>query len=183
VVTNTERLACGAVVIAGGAWTAEVAANLKAPIPVHPVRGQIVHVQLDGAATETWPIAQPLLGHYLVPWEDGRVAIGATVEAEAGFDHRPSVPGLRQLLRELKRVAPGLASAAFLEVRVGLRPGSPDDLPVLGRVPGYDNVFVATGYGADGLLLSPYSGRVVAELVAGGEDRVPAAFGPGRFGR
>jgi len=175
-------IGCGAVVIAGGAWSASFGRQLGVDLPVTPRRGQIVHLQLPGSDTGSWPIVQPVLGFYLVPWSDGRVAVGATVEPEAAFDARVTADGLHQLLREAARVAPGLRDAGFIEARVGLRPGSPDDQPVLGPVPGLAGAHLATGYGADGLLLSPYCGALVADGVLG---RAPAmdvaAFAVDRF--
>ena len=165
--TDAGEVRCGAVVIAGGAWSAEWADALGVPLRVAPVRGQIVHLQLPDADTSMWPIAQPILGYYLVPWPNGRIAVGATVEPDAGFDPRPTAAGMRQLLSWTMRAAPGLADATFVEVRVGLRPGSVDGLPLLGPVPGADNVFLATGYGADGLLLSPFCGELVAAAALG----------------
>ncbi|HSS12042.1 MAG TPA: FAD-dependent oxidoreductase [Acidimicrobiales bacterium] len=179
--TENGEVRCGAVVIAGGAWSAEWADALGVPVGVAPVRGQIVHLQLRDADTSVWPIAQPILGHYLVPWPSGRIAVGATVEPDAGFDPRPTAAGMRQLLSWTMRAAPGLADATFLEVRVGLRPGSLDGLPLLGPVPGVDNVFLATGYGADGLLLSPFCGRLVADAALGREPAID--LGPFRPGR
>ena len=78
---------------------------------------------------------------------------------------------MRQLFSEMLRLAPGLGDATFVEVRAGLRPVSADDAPVLGVLPGWDNAFVCTGHGANGLLLGPYSARLVADLVVG---RTPA---------
>jgi D-amino-acid dehydrogenase len=110
------------------------------------------------------------------------VALGATVE-DVGYDARPTAAGLRLLFSEGLRVCPGLGDATFLEVRVGLRPTSEDDLPVLGRVPGVDNAYVASGHGANGLLLGPVSGKMIADLVAGREPSVVLTrFAPGRFG-
>jgi D-amino-acid dehydrogenase len=89
-------------------------------------------------------------------------------------------------LREGLTVAPGLASATYLETRVGLRPTSVDDRALVGLLPGWSNAWVATGHGANGLLQGPYSGRVLASTIAGhdGADEVlvPAAFDPRRFG-
>jgi len=116
-----------------------------------------------------------------VPWSDGRVALGATHE-DVGFDARATAGGLRQLFSEGLRVSPGLADATFLEVRVGLRPVSDDDLPIIGPLPGAEHVFVAAGHGANGLLLGPVTGRIVADEVASG--RLPldlAPFAPERF--
>ncbi len=177
-----EVAACDSVVIAGGAWTPALATRLATTIPVAPVRGQIVHLRFEGRDTSAWPIVQPILSFYVVPWPDGRVAVGATVEPDAGFDARATAGGMRQLFSEMLRLAPGLAEATFVEVRAGLRPVSADDAPVLGALPGWDNVFVCTGHGANGLLLGPYSARLVADLVVG---RTPptdiAPFRPDRF--
>jgi len=159
-----SELSCRAVVIAGGAWSADIGAQVGVDLPVTPERGQIVHLA-TGVDTSAWPIVSPVMGDYFVPWPDGRVVTGATREAGAGFAPRPTVAGVRQLVNEVARVAPGLVDAAIVEIRVGLRPASADGRAMLGEVaPG---VFVATGYGADGLLLSPWCGRLVASWVLG----------------
>ena len=171
--TDEGAIAAGAVVVAGGAWSAEMGAALETTLPVVPLKGQIVHLSLPDTDSSHWPIVQPVLGFYLVPWPDGRVACGGTMEAEAGFDHRPTADGLHQLLRECLRTAPGLAQAAVLETRVGSRPATPDGRPIIGRVTGWSNVFVATGHGAEGLLLGPYSALVVARMVLGRQAPAP----------
>jgi D-amino-acid dehydrogenase len=179
---GNESIPCDAVVIAGGAWTPALATRLDVEIPVHPVRGQIVHLRLPGVETGSWPIVSPILSQYLVPWPDGRVVVGATMEPDAGFDARPTAAGMRQLFSEMLRLAPGLADATFLEIRAGLRPVSVDDAPVLGGLPGWENVYVCTGHGANGLLLGPYSARLVADLVLGREPATDLApFGVDRF--
>jgi D-amino-acid dehydrogenase len=182
VVTTAGEVACGALVVAGGAWSPEMGAALGASLPIEPMKGQILHLALPAVATGEWPIVQPVLGYYLVPWPDGRVACGGTMEAAAGFDHRPTASGAHELLRECLRTAPGLADATLLEIRVGLRPVAADGHPVLGPVPGWDNLHVATGHGTDGLLLGPYSAALVARSMTG-EALDPAAvpFGAGRF--
>jgi D-amino-acid dehydrogenase len=176
-----RAIGAGAVVIAGGAWTPSLAAEFGVASGIRPVRGQIVHLQ-TGADTSRWPVLQPILSHYVVPWSDGRLALGATHE-DVGFDAHPTAGGLRQLFSEGLKVSPGLADATFLEVRVGLRPVSGDDLPLIGRLPGDERVLVASGHGANGLLLGPVTGRVIADLVA---DRPPRLalepFDPARFG-
>ncbi len=164
--TSEGTVPCGAAAIAGGAWTPSLGASLGLALPVVPTKGQIVHLRLEGADTGRWPIVQPVAHHYLVSWPGGRVACGGTFE-QAGFDSRPTAAGLRELLRECLRVAPGLADAGFAEVRVGLRPVTPDDLPVLGPVPGWPTVHLATGHGANGLLLGPHNAAAVARGVLG----------------
>jgi D-amino-acid dehydrogenase len=191
VVTSQGPLGAGAVAICGGAWSPAVAEDLGVRVPVHPLKGQIVHLWLPDTDSASWPIVQPVLGFYLVPWPDGRVACGGTMEAAAGFDHRPTADGLLQLLRECLRTAPGLAQATVADVRVGLRPASSDGLPVVGRVPGWSNAYVATGHGAEGLLLGPLTARVLAGLMVGAgtaaspEGNVPTRmlerWSPGRF--
>jgi D-amino-acid dehydrogenase len=178
-----RRLQADALVVAGGAWTPALSARLGVSLPVSPLRGQIVHLVLEGTETAHWPIAHQVLGHYLVAWPGGRIAVGATVE-EAGFEARPTAGGLHEVLREALRVAPGLAGATFSEVRVGLRPFSHDGLPIVGPIPGVAGAWVATGHGTDGLLLGPVSGRVVAEMVLGGavtSDVDLSAFVADRF--
>jgi D-amino-acid dehydrogenase len=170
VVTDEGTVAADTVVIAGGAWSPEMASAFGVTLPVHPLKGQIIHLSVPDADTRAWTIVQPVLSYYLVPWPDGRVACGGTMEASAGFDHRPTAGGLYQLLRECLRTAPGLAQSTVAEVRVGTRPSTPDDRPVLGRLPGWTNAFVATGHGAEGLLLGPLSALMVARQVLGIDD-------------
>jgi D-amino-acid dehydrogenase len=178
--TPTTTIPCDGVVVAGGAWTTEVAAAFGLRSGVRPMRGQIVHLALD-ADTGRWPVLQPIRSHYVVPWPEGRLALGATVE-DVGFDARATASGMRLLFSEGLRLCPGLGDATFLEVRVGLRPTSDDDLPVLGTVPGHDNVVVASGHGANGLLLGPVSGRVVADVVGGRPPPLDIdKFSPARF--
>ena len=174
-------VACGAVVVSGGAWTPALVDPLGATVPVGPERGQLVHLHAPGLDTDGWPIVSPPLGCYVVPWPGGRAVVGATREPEAGFAPVPTVDGVRMVLNEVARVAPGLAGATLVEVRVGLRPACRDGLPVLGRLPGLDNVYVATGYGADGLLVSPWCGQLVAREVLGGPEPGVDPFRAERF--
>jgi D-amino-acid dehydrogenase len=156
---------CGSVVVAGGAWTDELAAGFGLAPAVSPLRGQIVHLRLESTDTSSWPIVEPVLGFYAVPWPGGRVAVGGTMD-DVGFDVRSTADGLHQLLREGLRLAPGLADATVVETRVGLRPMGADGLPTVGTVPGVDGLVVATGLGTNGLLLGPLSGRLAADLVS-----------------
>jgi D-amino-acid dehydrogenase len=176
-----ERVATERLIIAGGAWSAHWSAQLGLGIPVEPQRGQIVHLRLRDVDTRQWPIVFGLNGHYMVPWPDGRLAVGATHES-VGFAAAPTAEGVQEVLDRTLLLAPGLAAAEFVEVRVGLRPVSVDGLPVLGPIPGIDGAFVATGHGAVGLHLGPLSGRLIADMALGhtiGYDLSP--FDPGRF--
>ena len=185
-VEGRRNVDCGALAVAGGAWTAAAGEWLGCDLPVGPTKGQIVHLGVE-AETGGWPIVQPLLTHYLVPWPGGRVACGGTFEPGAGFSVSVTAAGLHELLRECLLVAPGLEAATYLETRVGLRPTSADDRALVGRVPGWGNAWVATGHGANGLLQGPYSARVLAHAMAGaelpaGEAPLPDEFDPARFG-
>jgi D-amino-acid dehydrogenase len=180
-VDDVRALPADAIVIAGGAWTPEVARQLGVTLPVVPLRGQIIHLGVDGHDTGEWPIVQPVLGYYMVPWADARVAVGATLE-DAGFAADVTAGGVHDVLRETLRVFPGLSSATVRDVRVGLRPVSADDTPILGALPGVPDVFVATGHGANGLLLGPISGALVADAVCGREPALDLTpFGAERF--
>jgi D-amino-acid dehydrogenase len=178
-------LRCDQLAITGGAWSEAMGEWLGCRLPIYPIKGQIVHLGVD-ADTGSWPIAQPLLTHYLVPWPDGRVAIGGTFEDKAGFSATVTAMGLHELLREGLSVAPGMASAEYRETRVGLRPAAPDDRPVLGALPGWDNAWVATGHGANGLLLGPYSALLLALRIMRVHEEeavrsIPPTMDPARF--
>ena len=183
-VEGRDALACDALAVAGGAWSAAMGEWLGCALPVGPTKGQIVHLGVN-EDTGVWPIVQPLLTHYLVPWPGGRVACGGTFESGAGYSTTATAAGISELLREGLAVAPGLAGAEYRETRVGLRPTSADDRAIVGRLPRWVNAWVATGHGANGLLQGPYSGRVLAHAIAGrelpgGEPGVPEAFDPAR---
>lgn len=161
-----QILRAGAVVLATGAWSSQFAETLGINLPVYPQRGQILHLQGPVEAS-AWPIVIGFHSHYLLTFPSGHVVAGATRESQAGFDVRQTVAGVYEVLGQALRVAPGLAQYTLREVRVGLRPASPDGLPMLGRVPQVENVFLAIGHGPSGLQIGPYSGALVAELVAG----------------
>lgn len=177
------QIACGHLVVAAGAWSRALGRRVGIDVPVEPQRGQIIHLGLPGTDTRPWPIVLAFRGHYMVPWPDRRVVVGATRESGAGFRPRNSAAGVLEVLSEALRVAPDLARAEIREIRVGLRPASRDGLPVLGPVPGIARLLLATGHGATGLQFGPYSGKVVAELITRDEPETDIApFGVARFG-
>ena len=183
VVVGGETIAAGGVAIAGGAWTEAFGRQLGVAIPVAPQRGQIIHLGLRATDTSRWPMVSAFHHHYLVAWPDSRVAAGATRETGSGFAPHTTSAGVREVLDEALRVAPGLASAEIREIRVGLRPLTSDTLPVLGPVPGVSGVFLVTGHGPTGLTLGPYSAKLVAGQMLG---KPPASdlspFSIARFG-
>jgi D-amino-acid dehydrogenase len=125
-----------------------------------------LHLQGPEEASR-WPIVVGFHSHYILTFPGGRIVAGATRESDAGFNVCQTAGGVHEVLSEALRVAPGLADSVLHEVRIGLRPAMPDGLPVLGRVPGFENVFLASGHGPSGLQLGPYSGALIAEMVQG----------------
>jgi D-amino-acid dehydrogenase len=176
---GAERIGADAVVVAAGAWTAEVCAGFGAPLPVRPQRGQIIHTRLPGTDTANWPVVLPDREPYLVAFPDGRIVAGATRE-EVGFEYSATVAGVGSLLAGAIAHAPGLAAAELLETRIGFRPATSDGRPLLGAV--VDGLIVATGHVAEGLTAGPWSGLAVAQLALGQQpptDLTP--FSPYRF--
>jgi D-amino-acid dehydrogenase len=178
-----ERLAVDAVVLAAGAWSHQLGDRLGVPLPTAPQRGQILHLDVPDAETGAWPIVLGFHDQYLLTFRPRRVVAGASRESGSGFDYRLTAGGTHYVLSQALRVAPGLASATVAEWRIGMRPATPDGLPILGPAPGLTNVFVATGFGASGLQLGPWSGAVAADLAMGGSAPVDLGpFGAGRYG-
>ena len=179
---GTKRIGADAVILAGGAWSAAFARAAGVEIGVYPQRGQIVHVDFPAAATDGWPVLVGFHTHYMVAFPPHRLVAGATREDGPGFDDRATAGGMAEVLGQLLRLAPGATEATFVEFRVGLRPASVDQLPVLGEAPGAPGLFVATGHGANGLTAGAYSGLLVARQALG---EVPAfdlaPFAPDRL--
>jgi D-amino-acid dehydrogenase len=153
------------VVVAAGAWTDAVLRATGFGIPVSPQRGQIVHLRLNDMATEDWPVILPPGSHYIVPFDGGRIVVGATRETGSGFDYRVTTAGQAEVLTEALKVAPGLGAGTLLETRVGFRPAGAEVRPYLGRVQGLEGLVVGTGLGASGLTIGPFAGRLLADLV------------------
>lgn len=157
-----------AVVAATGAWTTSFLGPAGVRVTVTPQRGQIAHFALPAATTDRWPVILPVeSGHYLVAFDDGRVVAGATRETGSGFDHRVTAGGLAEILSRALATAPGLTHGTHLETRVGFRPMSPDERPLLGQVADMDGLVVATGLGPTGLTLGPYAGAIAACVALG----------------
>jgi D-amino-acid dehydrogenase len=176
VVAAGRTVPADAVIVAGGAWSGTLADGLGLSLPVAPQRGQIAHLALPGVTTAAWPIVLGFHTHYLLTFAPNRVVAGATREHGAGYDHRATAAGVHEILGEALRLAPGLAAATVQEVRVGFRPAIPDGKPVLGQAPGVGDLYFATGHGAYGLQVGPWSGAAVADLALGGAG--PFDLGP-----
>jgi D-amino-acid dehydrogenase len=176
-----ERIEADAVLVAAGAWSSALVAPLGVGLAVEPQRGQILHLAVT-EDTAGLPVARPAGGdHYLLPFADRRIVVGATRETGAGFDPRLTAAGVAHVLANALDVAPGLAGATVVDQRVGLRPASADGLPLLGAVDGCQGLWVATGMGHEGLTLGPYGGQLVADAILGRRPEMDLApFAPTR---
>jgi glycine oxidase len=185
VTTTKTRFPARTVVNCAGAWSGQFGPRF-AP-PTRPVKGQMLDVIPAEKLTSHQHESPPLLRHvirapevYLVPRSDGRVVIGATVE-EAGFDKRVNPDTIQMLFHAAAKVCPELSKARIHETWTGLRPGSPDNLPMLGagETPGY---YVATGHFRDGILLAPITAHVMTQVIQSQQPDVDlSAFSPLRF--
>lgn len=164
--TSEGPIACDALVLATGAWTGVASRWLDTPLPIGPQRGQIMALQSFPPQERVRHI---LHGHggYLIPKANGTTVIGATHDV-VGFDARVTAAGLQWLTDIGTRMAPVLGAAAFRHAWCGFRPlvqdGGP---PVVGRLPGLENAYVASGHGAIGVTVSPATGRALAALMVG----------------
>jgi glycine oxidase len=178
------ELAAATVVIAAGVESARLTEGIEA-LPLRPVKGQLLVLRTQ----DGMPLLQQTvrgLAHgfavYLVPRTDGRVIVGATVE-ERGHDTTVTADAMYTLLRDARRLVPGITELELLEFRAGLRPGTPDNAPVIGpgAVPG---MVWATGHYRNGILLTPVTADAVVALLRYGElPEVAAPFLSARFAR
>jgi glycine oxidase len=174
-----EQILAPIVVASAGAWSAGLEGlPLHARVPVRPVKGQILSLS-DPAGPGLVDRSVRFEGGYLVPRGDGRYALGATVE-ERGFDTSATAGGVYELLRDAGEVLPGVAELVIDEIQVGLRPGTPDNVPVIGAGV-LEGMIWATGHYRNGILLTPVTADIVAELIAGERAAPPEGCDPMRF--
>jgi glycine oxidase len=173
--TSGGRIAAGAVVDAAGAWAA-FDAGLSIPLPVRPIRGQILALRLPGE-----PLPTVLSSHhvYAVPRPNGVVLLGSTME-DVGFRKAVTAEALARLVTAAARVVPSLESAEFVSAWSGLRPATPDGLPVLGESP-LPGLFFATGHFRSGILLAPATAKILADRLTGRAGRDLSSFSVDRF--
>jgi glycine oxidase len=174
----SETLIADNVVIAAGSWSGQIDTGEAPSVPVRPVRGQLLHLAWNAA-----PFEHVLWGArcYMVPWQDGTVLVGATVE-EVGFAEEVTVAGVHTLLSAAAELVPDTMSARFKEARVGLRPASSDTVPVIGPSPEMPGLFYATGHYRNGILLAPLTAVMLADgILEGRWHRLLDATSPARF--
>ena len=188
VLADGSEISAPTVVVANGAWAGQLTGIPT--VPVRPVKGQILRLDpgrfpQPGLVVRAFTRGTEI---YLVPRDSGReLVVGATSE-ELGFDHRMTAGGVYELLRDARLAIPMSTEYVLAETSVGYRPGTPDNAPILGRG-ALDGLVLATGHHRNGVLLTPITGEVVAELIL--HDRLlpvaepfgPERFGPERFGQ
>ena len=194
VTTNRGDMESGHVVIAAGAWSGLVAGWLDVEesfpspnrtgavarsVPVRPVRGQNLNLQPAAGGLQT--IVHGSWG-VLVPRNDGSVVTGVTVE-DVGFDSRATVEGVSSILELATRIVPAFGEATLNWAIAGLRPGSPDEISVMGALPGWEGVSVASGHYRDGISMSAVTGKLMADYLTDNTDPsgLLATFSPSRF--
>jgi glycine oxidase len=175
VTTTKTSFQAAKVVNCAGAWSGQIGPHT---FPTRPVKGQMLYLAMQPRTLLKYVIRSPQV--YLIPRSDGRLLVGTTVE-EAGFDKRTDPATIQRLYRSAIALVPKLADARILEDWAGLRPGTPDALPILGETttPGY---YVATGHYRDGIMLAPITAYVLAQIIRGEKPGLDlAAFSPQRF--
>jgi glycine oxidase len=170
----------GQVVLAAGAWTAQLSADLPAPVPTIPSKGQLIAIA--GAPLMPRRILGGYGGGHIVPRTDGTVAVGATKE-QIGFDKRVLARNSRWCLDLAAKLAPSLLDGEVTSMWTGLRPGTPDDQPIMGRIPGYDRLWVASGHYHTGIQMAVITADLMASsILMGSPDPRLQSFSPARFG-
>jgi glycine oxidase len=163
------------VVLAAGAWSAQLLNTLDIALPVEPVKGQMI---LYKCAADFLPSMVLAKGRYAIPRRDGHVLVGSTLEF-AGFDKTPTDPALASLKASAEALLPALAHAEVVGHWAGLRPGSPEGIPFIGPVPGHAGLWLNCGHYRNGLVLAPASCQLLVDLMLGCEPIVdPAPYAP-----
>jgi len=163
------------VLVAAGAWSGKLLATLGLELPVKPMKGQMI---LFKCAQDFLPSMVLARRRYAIPRRDGHVLVGSTLE-DVGFDKTPTEDALESLRATAIELLPALADAQVVKHWAGLRPGSPDGVPYIGQVSGFDGLWLNCGHFRNGLVLAPASCQLLADLMLGREPIVdPAPYAP-----
>lgn len=173
--TSEGRIDADRVVIAAGAWSGTLLADLGITLPVAPVKGQMILYKCDPAFLPTMVLAR---SRYAIPRRDGHVLIGSTLE-HAAFDKTPTAEALQSLEASAFELLPALKRYPKVGHWAGLRPGSPGGVPFIGEVPGYEGLWLNCGHYRNGLVLAPASCQLLADLMIGNTPIIdPAPYKP-----
>jgi len=176
---SSGSIACERTILAMGPWTGLASSWLSLSVPVEPQRGQVLRIQASGS-----PFSYTLYwtSYYITQTKhDGLIYTGTTHEG-VGFDDQPTEEGRDNIISGLLNMVPSLDGAEVVLQTACLRPLPADGLPIIGGVPGWDGVYLATGHWTKGILLSPITARIITDLVVKGHTSIPIEpFAPGRF--
>ena len=179
VVLSDGEMACGKVILAMGPWTGEVEGWLGIPMPIMPLKGQILHLQLDGPPLEYVFFRSG--GGYFSAKSDGLIWAGTT-EERVGFDHHLTQEARKSIIEGTVAIMPSMSEAQVVLQTACLRPVFEDGLPVIGEVSGCEGLYVVTGAGRNGILLAPAMAQAVADLITSGQTDLPIEpLAPDRF--
>ncbi|RUM52988.1 MAG: glycine oxidase ThiO [Methylococcus sp.] len=167
--TGNLHLSAGEVIVAAGAWSSKIAADFL-PVPlITPVKGEMILYQTKASRLKSIILHN---GLYLIPRKDGLVLVGSPLD-RTGYDKTPTRQARQQLEDFVRRVFPPLAKSPVVGHWAGLRPGSADGIPSIGRHPGVSNLSFNCGHFRNGLAMAPASARLLAELLTGGQASIP----------
>lgn len=168
------------VVLAAGSWSRRIRVANVPPLPVRPIRGQLLHLQWCEGDQPGRIVWGPHC--YAVPWSDGSLLVGATAE-DVGFDEGTTVSGVQGLTTAATELLPHASGARIESIKVGLRPSLPDGLPAIGPFANAPRVIAATGHFRNGVLLAPLTAEFVTRYVLDGfDDPAFSVTSPNRFG-
>ena len=176
---GNSQMEAQAVVLAMGPWSGQVSSWCHFNVPVTPLKGQIIRLQLP---TDPMRVSLNYRGSYAASKPDGLIWAGTT-EEQAGFDETITLAARDKIMGDLLKMAPSLSEAELVQQTACLRPLSSDGLPIVGKVPGWQNLYLGTGGGRKGILWSAGMGYGLADLVLKGNSEVPALahLDPARF--
>ncbi|CRM14783.1 Glycine oxidase [Pseudomonas sp. 24 E 13] len=173
--TSAGAMTGDQVVLAAGAWSGDLLGKLGLALPVEPVKGQMILYKCASDFLSSMVLAK---GRYAIPRRDGHILIGSTLEHE-GFDKTPTISALESLKASAVELLPALADAEVVGHWAGLRPGSPEGIPYIGEVPGFNGLWLNCGHYRNGLVLAPASCQLFADLLLGHAPIIdPAPYAP-----
>lgn len=171
---ESKMMRADRILLAAGAWAKDLLLPIGLTTDIEPQKGQLIHVFLPEEPTGQWPVILPPGAHDIVPFENGRLVVGSTHEKRReGFDLRPTVSGMAEVLTQALQFAPGLKDAAIGEIRVGTRPYTSNFSPFIGQVPGHPELWTANGLGSSGLTTGPLVGCLLAQAAMGEKLLMP----------
>jgi len=175
VMTAQGPITAGRIIVCGGAWTAQLLAQLNVQLPVRPVKGQMIAYQAPKGLVQRVVLKD---GRYIIPRADGLLLVGSTLE-EAGFDKTTDAAALASLKHSAEAILPALATCPIAHQWAGLRPGSPAGVPFIGALQEWPNVYINAGHYRNGLVLAPASTHLLADQLLGREPLIdPAPYQP-----